>query len=256
MWSYLRLRLVALVRAVSGIGLRPVPHSAEFCFVTGCGHSGTTLLASKLGLHPDVLLISRESNVFSPQRDLRLARVIVQEWQAFARQEGRSVIVEKTPKHVHSTGRIRRLLPGSRIIVVVRNPLDTCASLYSRFHDLDLAIERWLMDSKAALAVLQQQSTLLVRYEALTRQPVETLSGACSFLGIPWDPGLLTRAGSVYGTHPNLQRNMAIRHAQVSQPIRDNSGKWVEVLDPQQAAQVRERTADLAARLGYSSGTC
>lgn len=256
MWSYLRLNLVGLLRAVAGIGVRTVPDSAEFCFVTGCGHSGTTLLASKLGLHPRVLLISRESNIFSPQRDLRLARVIVQEWQAFARQEGRSVILEKTPKHVHSAGRIRRLLPESRIIVVVRNPLDTCASLYSRFHDLDLAIERWSMDSKAALAVMQQESTLLVRYESLTRRPAETLSEACSFLGIPWDPGLLTRTGSVYGTHPDLQRNMAIRHAQVSQPIRDNNGKWVDVLDPRQAAQVRDRTAGVAARLGYPSGAC
>jgi len=141
------------------------------------------LLASRLRLQPQVPLISRESSIFSPQRDLGLARVIVQEWQAFARQEGRSVIRERTPEHVHSAGRIRRLLPESRIIVVVRNPLDTCASPYSRFHDLGLAIERWLMDSKAALAVMQQESTLLVRHESLTRRPAETLSGACSFLG-------------------------------------------------------------------------
>lgn len=159
--------------------------------------------------------------------------MIVQECQAFARQEGRSVILEKTPEHVHTAGRIRRLLPESRIIVVVRNPLDICAPLYSRFHDLDLAIERWLMDSKAALAVMQQESTLLVRHESLTRRPAETLSEARSFLG-----------------------NMAIRHAQVSQPIRDDNGKWVDVLDPRQAAQVRDRTAGVAARLGYPSGAC
>jgi hypothetical protein len=248
---FLRLQLTGLGHAVSDAAVRPLADSDAFCFVTGCGHSGTTLLASKLGLHPDVLLISRESNVFAPHHGLRRARIIVQEWLAFARQEHRPVILEKSPKHVHCVGRIRRLLPDSRIIVVVRNPLDTCASLYRRFGDLDLAIERWLMDNEAALAAREKPSTWLVRYEALTREPADTLSAACSFLGIPWDPGLLTRSGSVYGTDPGLRRNMAIRHEQVSQPIYDNNGKWAEVLDARQAARVGERTAGLAARLGY-----
>jgi len=251
---YLRLRLTSLAHAVSDAAVHAQPHSDAFCFVTGCGHSGTTLLASKLGLHPDVLLISRESNIFAPQHGLRLARVIVQEWLAFARQEGRRVILEKSPKHVHCIGRIRRLLPAARIIVVVRNPLDTCASLFKRFGDLDLAIERWLMDNEAALAAQGQAATLLVRYEALTRAPADTLSAACSFLDIPWDPGLLERAGSVYGTDPGLRRNMAIRHEQVSQPIFDNNGKWAEVLTAEQADRVRERTAGLAGRLGYADG--
>ena len=74
---YLRLRLTSLAHAVFDTAVRPQPDSDTFCFVTGCGHSGTTLLASKLGLHPDVLLISRESNIFAPQQGLRLARIIV-----------------------------------------------------------------------------------------------------------------------------------------------------------------------------------
>jgi hypothetical protein len=80
------------------------------------------------------------------------------------------------------------------------------------------------------------------------------LAAACSFLDIPWDPGLLERAGSVYGTDPGLRRNMAIRHEQVSQPIFDNNGKWAEVLTAEQADRVRERTAGLAGRLGYADG--
>jgi len=252
---YLRLRLTSLAHAVFDTAVRPQPDSDTFCFVTGCGHSGTTLLASKLGLHPDVLLISRESNIFAPQHGLRLARVITQEWLAFARQERRRVVLEKSPKHVHCIGRIRRLLPDARVIVVVRNPLDTCASLFKRFGDLDLAIERWLMDNEAALEAKAGKATLLVRYEALTRAPADTLSAACEFLGIPWDPGLLERSGSVYGSDPGLRRNMAIRHEQVSQPIYDNNGKWAEVLTSEQATRVRQRTAELAVKLGYPDGT-
>lgn len=250
---FLRLRLGALAHAATDVGVRPLPGSESFAFVMGCGHSGTTLLASKLGLHPDVLLVSRESNIFLPQHGLRRARLIAQEWLAFARQEGRCVVLEKSPKHVHTVRRIRRLLPRSRVLVMLRNPLDCCASLCERFGDLDLAIERWLMDHSAALAVQRQEATLAIRYESLTREPAATLASACSFLGIPWDPGLLTRAGSVYGTDPGLRRNMALRHEQVSQPIRDNRGRWREVLDAGQAARVRERTAELAVRLGYTA---
>lgn len=250
---YLRLQLGALAHAATDVGVRPLPGSESFAFVTGCGHSGTTLLASKLGLHPDVLLVSRESNLFLPQHGLRRARLIAQEWLAFARQEGCCLVLEKSPKHVHSVRRIRRLLPRSRVLVMVRNPLDCCASLYERFEDLDLAIERWLMDHAAALAAQRQEGTLTIRYESLTREPAATLASACSFLGIPWDPGLLTRTGSVYGTDPGLRRNMALRHEQVSQPIRDNSGRWRKLLDARQAARVRERTVELAGRLGYAA---
>jgi hypothetical protein len=248
---FVKLRLRSFVRALVDVGTPSLQESEPFCFVTGCGHSGTTLLASKLGLHPDVLLISRESGIFLPVHGLRLARVIVQEWLAFARQAERCVVLEKTPKHVHTIGRIRRLLPAAKVIVVVRNPLDTVASLYKRFEDLDFSIERWLMDNEAALRALQAEGTKLVRYEDLTREPEATLAAACAFLGLPCDAGILARSGSVYGSHPELRRNMAVRHEQVSQPIRDNSGKWREVLSPEQAERVRTRTAALAQRLGY-----
>ena len=249
---FIKLWLKAAWHALLAARLRPLPESSRFCFIAGCGNSGTTLLASKLGLHPDALLISRESNLFFPSRSLRLARIITSEWLAFARQEARRVILEKSPKHVHALARIHRLLPEARRILVVRNPLDTCASLYKRFGDLDFAIERWLMDNRALLAASQSPHTLLVRYETLTREPAATLQSACTFLGLEWDPELLSREGSAYGSHQGLRPNMAIRHAQVSQPIHDNNGKWVDVLDAAQAELVRQRTAELARQLGYT----
>jgi len=41
----------------------------------------------------------------------------------------------------------------------------------------------------------------------------------------------------------------------VSQPIYDNNGKWAEVLTSEQATRVRQRTAELAVKLGYPDGT-
>jgi len=249
--SFLRLRLRAGANSVLDARIRPIGASGRFCFVVGCGHSGTTLLASKLGLHDDVLLVPRESNVFLPHESLRRARAETLDWLGAADRERRAIVIEKSPKHVHSTGRIRRLLPQARIIVIVRNPLDTCASLYRRYGDLDLAIERWCMDNAAAAVVSNEPGTMLIRYEHLTREPHRILAEACAFLGIPWDPGLLDRSGSLYGSDPGLRPNMAIRHEQVSQPIRDNNGRSRDVLDDEQTRRVRERTANVAALLGY-----
>ena len=53
---------------------RPIEGSAGFAFVLGCGHSGTTLIASRLGNHPAVALIPQETNLFEPRRPLAAAR--------------------------------------------------------------------------------------------------------------------------------------------------------------------------------------
>lgn len=251
---FCKLWLKTLWHALTAARLRPLKDSQHFCLVAGCGNSGTTLLASKLGNHPDALLIARESNIFFPSRSLGLARVLLTEWAALARQQQRSIIIEKSPKHIQALPRAHRLLPGARRLLVTRNPLDTCASLYKRFGCLDYAISRWLMDNQALLAARQAPNTLLIRYEALTREPEQTLQSACAFLGMAWHPELLSQTGSAYGNHADTRRNMRIRHEQVSQPIHDNNGKWREVLSEAQAMEVRNRTAMLASQLGYPLG--
>ena len=136
-------------------------------------------------------------------------------------------------------------------MLIVRNPLDTCASLYKRFGSLDYAIERWLLDNQALADSLDNANTLLVRYEQLTCEPEETLRHVCGFLGLPWSPDILTLEGSGYESGENTHANMLIRKQQVSRPISDNNGKWRMVLDDPQAERVRSATADLATRLGY-----
>src|SRR6218665_2266888 len=55
------------------------------CFVVGCGHSGTTLLAAKLGNHRDILGIGRETGILvASDGSLQEARRVIDEWQYFA----------------------------------------------------------------------------------------------------------------------------------------------------------------------------
>jgi hypothetical protein len=100
----------------------PIDDSLATCFVVGCGNSGTTLLAARLGNHPAIHVLPTETTVLRPRRRLRDARGRLAGWMAAARADGASVLVEKTPKHIHDIARLRRLVPVARVIVVQRNP--------------------------------------------------------------------------------------------------------------------------------------
>ena len=230
-------------------GMAPIPESRAFAFVAGCGHSGTTLIASRLGNHPAVALIPEETNLFEPRRPLRHARQALLAALAAARGAGREIVLEKTPKHVRVTGRIRHLLPDSRLILVVRNPLDTCVSLRKRGGTLGEAIDRWLIDNGAALAVLDAPFARLFHFEALTSDPEPAFREMIAFLGLPWDDAVLGTA-SAYAAVPQKTATMRLRAEQVARPIRPNAGAWRSGLTPAEAEEVRRRTAGLYASLG------
>lgn len=230
-------------------GVAPVPDSRAFAFVAGCGHSGTTLVASRLGNHPQVALIPEETNLFEPRRPLRAARRALVAALADARREGRGMVLEKTPKHVRVTGRIRRLLPDSRLILVVRNPLDTCVSLRKRGGTLGEAVDRWLTDNAAVLAARDAPCARTVHFEALTSDPEPAFRAMVAFLGLPWDDAVLGTA-SAYAAVPQKTATMRLRAEQVARPIRPNAGAWRGALTAAEADEVRRRTAGLYADLG------
>src|SRR5699024_6244273 len=125
----------------------------------------------------------------------------------FASVEKKDIIVEKTPKHIHSIKRIKKLLPNSSIIVVVRNPLDTIASLYQRFSDLGVAVNRWVVDNSAALKWNQKDGVLLIKYEDLTAHPAKCLEYVASFGGMDWDSEILQSGQSGYAPAANEDPN-------------------------------------------------
>lgn len=239
-----RLRIALQARRDRRV--RPIAGSAGFGFVLGCGHSGTTLIASRLGNHPGIALIPEETNLFEPRRPLAAARRALEAARAAA---GGRLVLEKTPKHVRVTGRIRRLLPEARLIVVMRNPLDTCLSLRGRGGTLEEAIDRWCLDNAAALRLAGDPRARIFHYEAVTADPEPAFREMVGFLGLPWDPAVLG-TGTAYGSVAQKTANMRLRAEQVARPITANSGKWREGLTRPEVAAIRARTAGLYARFG------
>ncbi len=228
----------------------PLETDKGFCFVCGCGHSGTTLLAARLGNHPNVYLVGRESGAFRPQNGALCSRQISTEWVFQASAAGKRVIVEKTPRHVHSVRAIRRVLPAAKLILITRNPLDTVASLRKRLGTLQASVSRWQTDNRQVLRLRRQPNTLLLRYEDLTGSPESSLREAIEFLDLGWNAAVLEAGRSAYD-RVDHSGNMKTRAAQVREEIRPRIGTWNEALTPDEARHVWKSTEELAAELGY-----
>lgn len=231
------------------------PHSSDysFAFVCGCGHSGTTLAAARLGQHQEIFLIGRETNAFGPVMSSMASKSVVREWEYFAEVAGKKFILEKTPKHVQAVEKIRRILPSAKIILIKRNPLDNVASLYSRFGDLESSIRRWLADNHQVLRFRDMPGFHIVGYEELTSNPDYEFDRICKFLKLPWDSSILTAGSSLYGAIAQKDENMNLRVSQTSRPIRQSIGKWKEILSSDQIREVVRRTERLSAKIGYST---
>ena len=63
--------------------LQPIATDIKSCFIVGCGHSGTTLVAEKMGRNEHCFLVNRETGIFIPPAGLRQAKAAVKEWLFF-----------------------------------------------------------------------------------------------------------------------------------------------------------------------------
>lgn len=234
----------------------PIGGAMTTAFVVGCGNSGTTLVAARLGLHPLAWTIPKETGIFRPRRRLRQARRKLGEWLDEAAAVGANVLIEKTPKHVHNVARIRRLLPDARVIAVVRNPFDTALSLTKRHGSaIDAGIERWLADNRPVLALDGKPGTTITRYERLTAEPEAEFRRLLASLGLEWDDQVLTARQTAYSGQEHRTRTMRLRTSQVSGPVLPNYGKWRESMKEREIDRVRARTRELFAALGGDPDT-
>ncbi|MDA5562759.1 sulfotransferase [Cobetia sp. MMG027] len=232
---------------------KPLKTDTSFIFIAGCGHSGTTLLAAKLSNHSAILGIGRETGILSPGRNsITSIKAVLREWSYFAQVNGKSHVLEKTPKHVYAYNQVQDILPNNKFIIMIRNPLDAISSLYKRFKDIEFCIERWIFDNNEALKLQNHDNVLCIKYEDLTDSPENTLRRATTFLGLIYEDRILASAESIYNKSPQ-KRNMKIREEQVSRPIRPNTGGWKKVFDKEQANYILSKVEPIASKLGYNS---
>jgi hypothetical protein len=229
-------------------------------FVAGAPKAGTTAVHAALARHPSLYMSAvKEPKFFltegpPPTRggpgDVQTYREHVwrrDEYEAlFAQAPPGTLRGESTPFYLYNRDaqrRIRALVPGARLIVILRDPVERAHSNWTHLWSAGLdpigdfvaacaeeerriaagwadfwhytALGRYGEQLEQLYTVFPREQVLVFRYRALVESPARVLDRICAFLGVP--DGELTEVPRENVTaHPRR----SLRHVAVSRALR------------------------------------
>jgi hypothetical protein len=163
---------------------------------------------------------------------------------------GREILLDKTPAYALVLDFAARLYPKAKFIVLTRHPMAVWSSYVTSFFDGDHVVahnhnplmERYV---PAIARFLRERPVDLhpIRYEELVSDPESQMETLCSYLGIPFDPGMVN-----YGDQADSKKSAArglgdpMTVAAQSRPTTDSLAKWARNMTgrPDRVAQCRE----------------
>ena len=203
-------------------------------FLVGAPRSGTTILQSLLAAHPEIIsfpeskffhyLLYEEFATKLPSRletflrneihrpellnDFDDNQTVANKASWFVRildglaiEENKSIWLEKTPEHIYFIEDIQRLVPDAKFIHILRDGMDTIASMYEATRnftdlwggvwDLEHCIDRWKDAVLTSHKYINNSRHILVKYEELIDNKNVVLTNICNFLGIEYDCAML-----------------------------------------------------------------
>ncbi len=193
-------------------------------FIVGFPRTGTTLLEQILNAHP-ALHATDELPVLQPVRDVLQEHFVGREayptwlgkltprqleqgreaywnrarWYCGEALNGKK-LVDKQPLNLSHLPLAKRLFPKAPVIVVIRDPRDTCLSCFFQpmrgvpaFYNLDHTAELYvaLMDLWAYYKRVLNLNFMELRYEDLVADPEAKAREVLAFLGVDWNPEVL-----------------------------------------------------------------
>jgi len=264
---------VDAIRNAFSNAVSPSPVAAsgkEAILITGMPRSGSTLVEQILASHPDVeganeirdmpLIVNAESRRRGSAFPLWVHDATSEDWQRLGQEylartaRWRTTRPRFTDKNLmgwHYVGAALAMLPAARVIVVRRDPVETCLACYRHCFteeagfacDLDdladycagfLRLTRfWIEKYPARVFDLQ--------YEALVADPERVIRRVLDFCGLPFDPACLE-------SHKTSRAVLTPSAAQVRQPLRHDtarSARYGDKLD-----RLRQFLRDAGVQLG------
>ena len=220
-------------------------------FIVGCGHSGTTLLASMLFQHCDVLPVTKETNSFHPLNSLWSSVSMVEQWSSIASAMEKKAIVEKTPKHIHRINQIIKYIPRSKIIFISRKALPCICSMNKRFNNLEFCIERYTIDNSAGIDALNAGQVYHVQLENLIENTEGVTRGVLEYCGLDFSKRTLQVSVNFY-QRSSANGLLKSRVSQMSENIefKGNDSSAFEV-SSQEKLIIEQLTQDYSKALGY-----
>ncbi len=228
--------------------------------ISGCGHSGTTLTATVLGTHKNLLLIPTETRMFLDE-SYDINNFIFNNYS-----DKETMVIEKTPNHLYVLDKIKKEYPDTKFILNIRDPRDIVSSLYSRFEDWNKSIDRLKKDFEYVKKFYSFGH--LVKYEDIVNNFEDTFIDICKYINMDFDQNMLEYykyAPNWYGVenpkdsdgkdevYKNNISNHEIRRSwQVKQPLFDGTGRWKKELSSSQIDDVVKNVGEVANFFGYA----
>lgn len=229
----------------------------QVIFMVGMPRSGTTLVEQILASHSKVegsgelgdlaRVLSEESSRLQMHYPDWVPNATPQDWHRMGQRyleltahwrTDKQRSTDKMPNNWRALGAIRSMLPGARIIICRRDPLENCWSCFKQYfpqgweftYDInhlgqfwrafDRAASRWV--ERSPLNVYEQS------YEALTLNPQAEISALLAFCGLPFDEDCLR-------FHEIKRSVRTLSAAQVRQPMqrcKRTAAQYGVLLDP------------------------
>jgi tetratricopeptide (TPR) repeat protein len=260
-WSAARfseqVRHAEQVFATPPEGVEDPEFGSEVIFIVGLPRSGTTLTEQIIASHsrveganelPDLGRILTEESVrlrrpypewiTGATRDdwHRLGQRYLDATRRWRRR--RPIFTDKMPGNWMFIGAIRAMLPGARIIVCRRDPLENCWSCYKQYFyggwDFTFSLEdiaAYWLDFDRNVSGWARREPGRIReqgYEALLENPAAEIRDLLAFCGLPFEEACLE-------FHKSTRSVRTASAGQVRQPLQKNPGKasrYGALLDP------------------------
>jgi len=236
-------------------------NNLDLISISGCGHSGTTLTATILGVHKNLLLIPTETKMFI-DKNYDINNFILNNYSG-----NEIAVIEKTPNHIYVLDQIKEEYPNAKFIFNIRDPRDIAASLYVRFNNWDKSVNRVKKDFEY-LKIFKDFGHL-IKYEDIVDNFENTFINVCNYLNLEFDSNMLEYykfAPNWYNVKEpkeinvtdgpyviNEPTNNQIRRSwQVKQPIFDGTGRWKKDLNNKQIQDIDKNIGELASYFGYT----
>lgn len=218
-------------------------------FIVGLPRSGTTLIEQIFASHSQVegagelgdlgAVLAEESMRRKLNYPEWMPQATPEDWQRLGQRylgltahwrDRRPYFTDKALTHWMGLGAIRAMLPGARIVVCRRDPLENCWSCFRQLfskgweftYNFEEVAEYWkVFDKEVTWWIRHAPHRILEQsYEALLDDPEAEISKLIGFLGLPFEENCL----NFYQTKRTVKTLSA---AQVRQPLRKDTARAV-----------------------------
>jgi Flp pilus assembly protein TadD len=215
-----RLACANLMRAFdSAKAAAPVELGREIVFIVGLPRSGTTLVEQILASHPKVaaggeigalsFVLENESRRRSAAIEAWAPHATAEDWERLGRdylartaalRAERPRSTDKRPGNWRYLGAIRRMLPGARIVVARRDPVETALGCFVRLfaprtqrfsYDLDDIASYWRSFDAAVRHAHEAGALREQHVEALVADAEAEIRALLDYCGLAFDPRCL-----------------------------------------------------------------